>query len=72
LRLQEILNLKPTTNKYFELRKTIYNRGETERNENEKSPDRNSEENLVAEILAASAQELSNKTLDVNYEEFDS
>ena len=65
MKLQEILKLKPTSNKYFELRKTVYNKGETEPREVENSPDRGSEDNLIKEILIASAQELNNKTLDV-------
>ena len=64
-RLQEILNSRPTQNKYFDIKRPAAKDDDIEELEGENGPDKNSEIFLLKDRVNNVAQELSNKTLDV-------
>jgi len=60
-KLQEILKLKPTTNKYYEGKRGA--KDTTERGEN--GDDQTSELNLIKDSLVITGQEITNRAIDV-------
>ena len=65
-RLQELLNLKLPSNKYFEPRKSVAPKeGESDDVISENGTSRNSEVRLLNECLKNIAHEITNKTIDV-------
>ena len=65
-KLQELLNLKLPSNKYFEPRKsTVPKEGESDDVISENGTSRNSEVRLLNECLKNIAHEITNKTIDV-------
>lgn len=62
-KLQEILNLKPSINKYFEGKRNMKDTNERKENINENT----SELNLIQDSLVLTGQNLTNKTIDVSF-----
>lgn len=66
-RLQEIINARPTQNKYFDIKRPAAKDDDVEEIEGENGAEKNSEIALLKDRVNSVAQELSNKTLDVCY-----